>query len=498
MDNLSYWRDTAQTASYEKLTGQEKYDIAIIGAGLTGITTAVLLVQSGAKVAVVEADRVGSGTTGNTTAKITIQHGLKYHTLAGDNALAYAAANRIGLDRMASFVSEHTIDCDFKRLPSYIYTRKKADVHEIEKEARACDHLGLKCRMDTQTDLPFDIERAIVMDDMAQFHPLKYLYALADIFVQRGGRIYEQSQVMDVERGQSCVITTGSGQIKADTVVMGTNYPISDFRGLFFIKLHQERSYIISTDAKDVDVGGMYINAGQPVNSIRMHRGQLMLGGYGHKTGMEDDTKSGFSSLRDLLHTDFSDAQAKPGYQWAAQDSIPLDGMPYIGAIAKMPDIYVATGYAKWGMTNATAAAMMIADSITGSNMIDRDISKHFSPARFTPGASAKSFFVQSADTLKAYTAGNIGIPTGDYDDIAPGKGAVIRIDGKAQAVYRDPEGRVHAFKAHCTHLGCPLEYNEAENSFDCPCHGSRFSMQGEVLEGPAKRALDKVTEETE
>ncbi|MDD5018142.1 MAG: FAD-dependent oxidoreductase, partial [Eubacteriales bacterium] len=410
-------------------------------------------------------------------------------------AFAYAAANSAGLQMVASFVGEYDIGCDFERVASFVYTRREDEKKHIETEMRACEKLGIKCRVVTKTRLPFAVQGAIAMDDQAQFHPLKYLYALADIFIKSGGSIHERSKVLGIIKKKAYVVKTQNGSLTADTVVLATNYPPVDFPGLFFLRLHQERSYIIGTDAGEVDVSGMYINAEEPVNSIRMHdtKGakQLLLGGYGHKTGKEDDAKSGYSSLEGFLRTDFAQANACPGYHWSAQDCVTLDGMPYVGAVAD--GVYVATGYAKWGMTNSAAAAMMIADSITGSNVIDSGVREQFSPKRISPAASAKNFLVQGADTFKAYTAGNIFIQPGEYADVAPGKGAVLRIGGKAQAVYRDKEGGVHAYKAHCTHMGCPLEYNEAENSFDCPCHGSRFSMDGEVIEGPAKQPLEKI-----
>ena len=492
---------TAKATAFAELSGDKSCDIAVIGAGLTGITTAVLLAKTGADVAVVEADRVGSGTTGNTTAKITIQHGLKYHTLADDKALAYAAANCAGLHRIASFIDEYGINCDFTRVSSYVYTRKDDEIKNIEKEMASCEKLGLNCKLTTRAELPFRIKAAIVIDGMAQFHPLKYVYALADIFVRNGGRIYEHSKVLELERKNTYVINTEKGRLTAKMVVVATNYPMIDFPGLFFLKLHQERSYIIAANSGSVDIAGMYINAEKPVNSIRMQhekdRDWLLLGGYGHKTGREDDDKSGYSSLEDFLHDDFIKADQTPAYRWSAQDCMTLDGLPYVGAVSSNdPDVYVATGYEKWGMTNSAAAAMMITDSITGSSMIDKKIRDHFSPMRMTPAASAKNFFIQGAEAISAYTAGNIGIPLGDYDEVPPGKGAVLRIGGKAQAVYRDEDGTVHAYDAHCTHMGCPLEYNEAENSFDCTCHGSRFAMDGTVLEGPAKAPLKRIEED--
>ena len=503
MKDMSYWMDTASRKPSPAFAGEEECDVAVVGAGITGISTAVLLVRRGIRVIVLEADRAGSGTTGSTTAKITIQHGLKYHTMPEDKALAYAEANKAGLKTIRAWIDEYKMDCDFSKTASYVYTRDPGKTEDIEQELRAYERLELGGRLVSKTGLPFDVESAIVIENQARFHPMKYLYGLIDIFLQNGGRIYEHSKVLQIDQKECCIIQTSEGRLTANAVVLATNYPLMDFPGLYFMKLHQERSYIISADAKSMDVQGMYINAGQPVQSIRMHdadgAGQLLLGGFGHRTAEEDDHESGYQSLSAFLQTDFKAANPSPAYGWSAQDCVPLDGMPYIGRAAKdMPNVFVATGYAKWGMTNSAAAAVMLTDMISQTDTLDPEIRKQFDPGRFTPGASAKNFFIQGAKTIQAFTAGNLKIPVGSIDNIAPGKGAVLRIGGKAQAVYKDKTGRVYRFGAHCTHMGCPLEYNEADQSFDCPCHGSRFSMHGDVLEGPAQLPLKKIEDETD
>lgn len=502
MNRLSYWMDTAIPVNYPELSGDIKCDVAVVGAGMTGITAALLLAKTGANVVVIEASRVGSGTTGYTTAKVTAQHGLKLQTLSEKKKEAYARANQAGLNRIAKFIDEYNIDCDFQRLPDYVYTRDDNDIFRLEKELEEYEKFGINGHLTSETRLPFKTT-ALVMENQAQFHPLKYLYALAAEFVKKGGRIYEHTMATGFDRNEKCIIETEKGNVTANSAVFATNYPLVDFPGLFFIKLHQERTYAICTDANEVDVEGMYINIHEPVNSIRMHYSnegnKLILVGHGHRTAKEDEDDTSYNHLKDFLHADFKGADPEPLYEWSAQDCFTLDGMPYVGAIfSKNPNVYVATGYEKWGMTNSTAAAMMIADGAAGTNFIDHEIREKFDPIRFTPGASAKNFFSQAGTVLKAFTLDNVLMPVGDYDDVESGTGAVMRVNGKAQAIYRDKDGEVHAFSAHCTHLKCTLEYNEAESSFDCPCHGSRFSMKGEVLDGPAKEPLERVEEDDE
>lgn len=502
MNRLSYWMDTANAPNYPELSESIKCDVVVVGAGLTGITTALLLKKSGADVAVIEASRVGSGTSGYTTAKVTAQHALKLQTLSEKKAEAYARANEAGLSRISKFIDEYAIDCDFKHVPACVYTRDRNDVYLLEKELREYEKLGINGRLTPDTRLPFEAT-ALVMEQQAQFHPLKYIYALTAEFVKQGGRIFEHTMATGFERNDKCVVHAEKGSVRANAAVFATNYPVVDFPGLFFIKLHQERTYIICTDAGDVDVEGMYINIHEPVNSVRMHYSgggnKLLLAGHGHRTAKEDEDDTSYRHLRDFLHADFKNAAPEPSHEWSAQDCFTLDGMPYVGAIfSKNPNVYVATGFQKWGMTNGTAAAMMISDHAAGTNFIDHAVREKFDPIRFTPGSSAKNFFSQAGTVLKSFTLDNLLMPAGDYEDVKPGEGAVMRVGGKAQAIYRDDDGEIHAFSAHCTHLGCTLEYNETEGSFDCPCHGSRFSMRGEVLDGPAKEPLKKTEEEDE
>lgn len=208
MKDISYWIDTSKTKESPRLSGEKKCEVAVVGGGLTGVTAAYLLTLAGVDVILIEADRIGSGTTGNTTAKITVQHGLKYQHLAQEKALAYAKANNAGLEKIAALVKEYNIDCDFCRIPSYVYTRNENEIEDIDKEMQAYERLGISGEIVSKTKLPFEIEKAIVLANQAQFHPLKYLYALIDILGRNGCRIFEQSKMMDIDKGETCVIYT--------------------------------------------------------------------------------------------------------------------------------------------------------------------------------------------------------------------------------------------------------------------------------------------------
>jgi Rieske Fe-S protein len=310
--------------------------------------------------------------------------------------------------------------------------------------------------------------------------------------------IFEKTKALDIVRDEAGItVHTEKNTITANAAVMATGYPMIEFPGLFFLRLHQERSYILAAERQAPE--GMYINAGKPVKSVRSHSlgGQpwVLVGGYGHRTAKEDQENTGYAPLGDFLKRSFTGTEA--AYGWSAQDGKTLDHIPYVGAVYQEgPNMYVAAGYDKWGMTNSAAAAMMITDEITGSQFIDPEIREVFSPQRVAPGASAGGFVKQAAEAVYEYTAGNVTIAIGKLDDVKPGEGAVLRINGHAVAVYKDENGQISTFKAHCTHLGCPLEYNAAEKSFDCPCHGSRFSVTGDVIEGPAIKSLEPADEE--
>ncbi|MGI5907343.1 MAG: FAD-dependent oxidoreductase [Christensenellales bacterium] len=500
-ENLSYWELTCGTRpEFAPLSGDGTCEVAIVGGGLTGITLAALLARQGVKTIVLEADRIGSGTTGKSTAKITVQHGLKLHRLIGgvgeEKARLYAEANRMGADQIADFVETLKIGCDHMRAPAHVFAETESEIKELEKEMRAMETLHVDGALADRCDLPFPVKAVLTTQNQAHFHPLKYLFALVQTLVQSGTcALHERSRAIALERGRRCLLRTRGGTVCADTVVLATNYPMVDMPGFYFSRLHQERSYIRCVDAQGLDIGGMYINAGKPVRSFRTHPGEgstrLLAGGYGHKTGRQGDMDS-YGDLQKLVENRFNGHMGLIA-QWSAQDTVTLDNVPYVGTLSKeAPNVYIAAGYDKWGMTNATAAALMIASAITSAHHPVGNCAAAFDPHRFTPSASAKSFLVQNLDVIRQFTVGNLAIPFNSLNTLKKGEGRIMGVESDAAAAYRDEEGDIHVYNAHCTHMKCPLTYNQMENSFDCPCHGSRFGTDGEVLEGPALYPLEK------
>ncbi len=498
MKRQSLWIDTAEKLAFPEMPLGKVYDVVIVGGGMTGVTTALLLARAGVKAAVIEANEVGSGTSGHTTAKITVQHDIRLSKLSDGKALAYYKANLAGLNLIRSLIGELDIDCDLETQASYVYALTAAEERDVISEKNAYDRLGIEAQVLKKTQLPYDVRCALELKDQAQFHPLKYLYALAKNASEMGVPIFEKTKAVGLDRDEhGLTVHTEKGPVRAGAVVLATGYPMFEFPGFFFVRLHQRRSYLIA--AQQQGPAGMYINAGDPVCSVRSHslgtEPWLLVGGFGHRTAKEDQQDTGLEPLNAFLQSSFPESEAV--YGWSAQDGRTLDHIPYVGSVYDDgPQIYVAAGYDKWGMTNSAAASMMIADEITDKSAIDTDIRAVFSPKRFSPAASAGGFVKQAGEAVYEFTAGNASIPIGSFDDVKPGEGAVLRIDGRALAVYKDEEGHTSSFKAHCTHLGCPLEYNAAEHSFDCPCHGSRFSMTGDVLENPAVKPLERADEE--
>lgn len=490
----SYWLASTPCTTFPKLEENFSVDVAIIGGGITGITLAYLLKQEGMKVAVVEADRILQGTTGHTTAKVTSQHSLIYDKISSkvgeDMARQYADANESAIRLIESLINENSIDCDFKHLPAYVYTQLDEYREKIESEVKTAASLGISAHYTEDLQLPFKVKAAMRFDNQAQFHPRKYAMALAEKIPGNGSAIYEHTRAIDIIDGYKNTVVTHSGaNIDADVVVLASHYPFWDRHGLYFARMYPERSYIMGISISEKFPDGMYITAEDPGRSLRaqpFEGGELVLvGGEHHKTGHGENTYGHYEKLKDFARSNYS-LQAIH-FRWSAQDYTSMDEIPLIGRItSNRPNIYVATGFMKWGMTNGTAAAVIIKDLITKGESPWQDV---YNPSRFTPAASAKNFIVENADVAKNYITDKLA-PIDENIDIKPGEARIIEHDGSRSGAYRDEKGNLHIVDTKCTHIGCELHWNEAEMSWDCPCHGSRFSYDGDIIDGPALRPL--------
>jgi len=430
----SIWSRTVKFPQFEQLNGDYHTDVLVIGGGIAGLLCGYMLNNSGINCAIIEADKICNGVTQNTTAKITVQHGLLYHKLISkyslEKAQLYFQAQNRALEMYRAL--SNTIDCDFEESDAFVYSRNSRI--EIESEANALRKIGCPAVFAEDVHLPFRIKGAVCVPKQAQFHPLKFLNAIA-----KDLPIFEDTRALEVKPGE---VITNNGRIKAEKIIVATHFPFLNKYGLYFMKLYQHRSYVLAL--KDApDVKGMYVDASLKGLSFRNANGLLLLGGGGHRTGKKGGN---WIELSEFARTHYPGAQEVA--RWAAQDCMSLDGIPYIGQYSKMtPNVYVATGFNKWGMTNAMVSAMVLTDLITGK---ENAYSQVFSPSR---RILHPQLAVNLAESL-------IGLLTPTVP--------------------------------RCPHLGCALKYNRYEHSWDCPCHGSRFTEDGKVIDNPANG--DKIT----
>ena len=424
----SLWSETVTLPSFESLNKNMKTDILIIGGGITGILLAHYLQQAGINYILAEADTILSGITKNTTAKITSQHGLIYHKIMQtydiDTAGLYLEANEAALWEYRKLSEE--ILCDFVEETNYVYSM--ADYNKLEKELDILEKLKFPAFFSDKLSLPFSTAGAIAFPNQAKFHPLKLLAELT-----RPLHIYEHTKVQELV-GTTAI--TNHGKIQADKIIVTTHFPFLNKHGSYFLKLYQHRSYVLAlTHAPKPD--GMYVDEADKGLSFRTHQNLLLLGGGGHRTGKQGGS---WDELRAFSEKYYPNAQEV--YHWATQDCMTLDSIPYIGQYSRhTPNLYVATGYNKWGMTSAMVAALLLRDLITDKKSPYTSV---FNPSRsiWHPQLLLNGFEASV----------NLLTPT----------------------------------RKRCPHLGCALKWNKEEHSWDCPCHGSRFTKDGELLDNPA------------
>ena len=430
----SIWQNRTVLPSFNKLEGDLKTDVLIIGGGMAGLLCAYRLTRAGINNLLVEADTICSGVTAGTTGKITSQHGLIYSRLVrqfgSEKARMYYDANQMAVEEFRRLCSN--IDCSFENKASFVYTLD--DPRKIEKEFKALDKIGCEAEPEDWPHLPFQVAASIRFDNQAQFDPLAFAARISD-----GLDIREHTRVLEINGHE---VLTDSGTVTADRIICTSHFPFINSHGLFFIKMYQYRSYVIALEDAD-DVKGMYIDGSGKGLSLRNSGNLLLIGGGGHRTGKGG---GGFDFIEEAAARFYpSSAQV---CRWAAQDCITLDGVPYIGTYsAKLPHMLVASGFNKWGMTSSMVSAFILTDMISGK---ENPYAPVFSPSR---------------SILRPQLVSN----------------------GIAAAA-----GLLSPSEKRCTHMGCGLKKNHTEHSWDCPCHGSRFSEDGRIINGPAVKSLDK------
>jgi len=495
----SYWLASCEIPEYPALSGTIETDIAVIGGGITGITTAYLLAKEGRQVVLVTSGQLIGGTTGYTTAKVTAQHDLIYDEyirhFGAEKAGLYYRANREALEFVAGLVEKEAIACDFTREDAYMYAVTEAGADKIRKEYAAYQRLGIPGEVVAKLPLNIAVRSAIVMKGQARFHPVPYLVHLVKEFVRMGGQVHEHTTVNKVEEGEPTRAIVREGvEIVCRELVSAAHFPVPD-SGFFFARLYAENSYVLATRIPGELPPGMYLSVEDPKRSVRAvdYGGErlLLIGGESHKTGQSPCTIKHYEALEAWARETFGEVEFP--YRWSTNDFTTTDNLPYIGRLNdKKPHSYVATGYRKWGMTSGTAAALLLTDMLMGRDNTYEDL---YSPSRLQLNPDVKNLLVQNADVAAHLVAGKLEWPNRMAEDLGPDEGALLRIDGKKTAAYRDPKGKLHLVDATCRHMGCEVEWNVADRTWDCPCHGSRYDYLGQVIEGPAAKPLAKVEE---
>jgi len=490
----SYWNATAPASAFPALAGEIDADVAIVGGGIVGVTLARLLKDRGLEVALVEARRVGEEVTGKSTAKITSQHNVAYTTIARkfgeEGARIYGEANQAGLATIRDLAQRHGIACNLETMPAFTYTLDGDEVETIEKEVEVARRLGLPASLTGDTGLPFAVRAAMRWDDQAQFHPVRYVKGLAETIPGGGCNVFENSRVIDWDPHR---IATDAGAVRARHVVMATHLPLGQI-GFFYTENYPHMHVVIMGRAeRDRVPAGMYISVDTPHHSARGHRDDegrdwMIFTGPSYTHGEVDKEREAFADIEAFARDHFG---VEAEYRWTNEDYRSMDHVPYVGRSSSLRDSYlVATGFNAWGITNGTAAAIMLADLIEGR---DNPWAKVFDATRIKPVASAKEFAAGNAATASHLVGGHLARKLHSFDELAPGEAAILRIDGRNVAGFRDEKGALHAVSAACTHMGCILGWNETDRTWDCPCHGSRFALDGSVIHGPAVTALEPV-----
>ena len=490
----SIWSKTCDIRRREPLREDIEADAVIIGGGMAGILIAYQLKQVGLHAVLLEAERIGGGQTKNTTAKITSQHGVFCNTFiekkGKETALRYVQANQEAVEEYKRVIREEKIECEFQETDSYVYSR---DEDKLKQEADAACELGISAAYVKQIEIPVSCAGAVRFSHQAQFHPLKFIEAVADSLT-----VYEDSPVKEVEEH---TVRTPGGSVRAEKIVFATHFPFVNFPGMYFTRMHQERSYVLALEQAQT-LNGMYIGDEDDTLSFRRYGKYLLLGGQGHRTGKNKEGGR-YAALRKAAGELYP--HSTEAAYWSAQDCMTADQVPFIGQYAKdRPGWLVATGFQKWGMTSSMMSAMLIRDMICERENPYKEV---FAPSRFS-AEELPQIIKDGGMAVKGLTKRFFHIPAEAVSQIEPGHGAIVEAvrdkmaietaDGEADmeiargkvGVYKSEEGELYQVDIVCPHLGCELAWNPDEKTWDCPCHGSRFDYKGNLLEGPAQEGI--------
>ncbi|MFA5575676.1 MAG: FAD-dependent oxidoreductase [Tissierellaceae bacterium] len=492
----SYWTASTDDTDYPRLDQDTEVDVAIVGGGIVGIATAYQLQSSGMKIAILEGDRIARGTTGHTTGKITSQHNLIYGKLIRDfgknQAQQYAAANELAIKEIKRIADENKIDCDYSSQSAYVYTQDETYLQQIKEEVEAAKSLGIEATYVEEIPFSMSIKGGVRFDNQAQFHPRKFLLPIAAIVHKAGVEIYEQSRIVKLdekEDGRYLLTTDKNYSVTAKIVIIASHYPFYNKLGAYFARISQSRTYAIAIKAKEKFPDGVFINAEYPNRSLRSistESGEyILLVGDSHETGHGHDTNIHYQALADFADSLFT-VEDIP-YRWSTQDCIAIDGIPYIGRFSQeTPNLYLATAFGKWGISNGLVSSVLLRDLIVNGSSPWEEV--------YNPSRNKNISAIEETKKQSQRANESLGRAEGEKPltptDVKKGEGKIIEVDGKKVGAYRDEGGGLHFVNPICAHMGCQVNWNPAERSWDCPCHGSRYDIDGNVINGPAVNPL--------
>lgn len=493
-NTISFWNKTASKSEYPMLEKNIEVDTLIVGGGITGITCAYCLAQKGKTPVVIEAGGLCDGTTGNTTGKVTIQHDIIYSNImqkyGKEFAKAYAESQTKALDFIRRQVENHSIDCQLTNYTSYIYASAEQDIDSLKNEYETALSLGIDAELNMKSNFPEGNFGLLGFRNQAAFHSVRYVDAIAKLAVESGAVIYCGTKAEKVENDDIKTVICDNGVvIKAKHLVMATQYPIYDGPNIYYTRLYAKREYGVAVSPKRDWPEGNYISSSGPSRSIRTHvedgKKILIVVGDGHATARGDgSTEVHYDNL--IRFADQVAGVSEVIARWSAQDYNTPDQIPYIGRISDHSNIYVATGFKKWGLTNGTLAGNMIADLITDGNCDYEDLySRERGDLLSSAGTVIKEVLTSVGELIKSKFENVESI-----HDLKQGEGREVRFDGKRAGIYRDYDDNITIVNISCEHMTTGLNFNSAEKTWDCPAHGGRFSTEGKILEGPPKDPL--------
>ncbi len=499
--STSIWQQTAPAATihpYPPLAQDLAVDVAIVGGGITGLTAALLLKRAGLSVAVIEAHDLGGGVTGFTTAHISEVPDIGYQELIDrfgeSDARLAAQSRRAAIAQIAKLVEEEQIDCQFQRVPGYLYGESSNELPEMELEAEAAKELGVQASLSLSVPLPFAAV-GVLFPDQAQFDAVQYLQGLAKAVQGGRGSVFANTRVRSITGQSPCQVKTERGTVTAQQVILATHTPIHDLENsqdlyLLSTKLAPYRSYAIAVKLSSATPTGLFWDTAEPYHYTRNYvdpvAGEfLIVGGEDHKTGAAVNERESYVNLENYVRSRYSVESVEA--RWSAQWYEPVDGLPFIGRSALNDHIYIGTGYSGNGMTFGTVAALLISDLILDRQNPWADL---YSPNRIKPFAAPQDYITQNLKVASHWVGDRFRSEVQDPIDVPRGEGRLVKVEGEQLAIFCDDDGVLHAVSPVCTHAGCIVHWNNAEKSWDCPCHGGRFDCSGAVLNGPPLQNL--------